>query len=185
MMPKAPEAQRIINRCQDTELDLSDFPGGALDSHARQLSDASLDVLIEELDYLGRGEPDHVLRRRYERAQSFLDRVRDSRRIEKSLQKIRDLAKIARSTGSETCECGQSHPAGSNYYVTVVDGGKTRALSGPYRTHAEAAAMVDEVKDLAVRLDPAAHFASFGTTAMRSSYKKRGILDKMLRPGGR
>jgi len=49
------------------------------------------------------------------------------------------------------------------YFVTVIDGARTGFLAGPFRTHAEALAMVPAAKRIAMALDPRAVFYAFGT----------------------
>lgn len=166
----------IIRRCQDVELGLSDFPGGALDKHARKMSAPEIESLVEHLDHLSRGEPSLAMRQRYNAAGRFL--MKSLERIERDVarEKIQELAREARRTGRETCEC-EDHVPGASYYVSAVDGSRSALASGPYDTHAEALAKVDEVREKAVRSDGRAHFFSWGTVAMPGACRRKGQLD--------
>lgn len=170
-------AESIIRRCQDPELGLSADPGGAIGASARGMSDAEVADLVLELDYLARGEPDPVVRRRYNNTISFLRDDLARRERGASREKIQELAREARRTGRETCKCGADHVPDASYYVSAEDGGRSALASGPYPTHAEALARVDEVRERAIRSDGKAHFYSWGTVAMPGTYKKRGQLD--------
>ena len=172
-----PTQTAIINRCQDLELSVSFGPGGPIDKALRQLNHLEVHQLGDELGYLGRGEPDFTIRRRYREALDAIVRDLERRARLSEKDRIQQLALTAKSEKRETCQCGAKHTPGAKYYVTAVDGKKTIPLSGPYPTHAEAVAMVDEMKELAIKLDPKAAFASFGTAAMKSSYRKKGVLD--------
>jgi hypothetical protein len=167
----------IVMRCQDLELDLSDAPGGGLDHLARKMSELQLKSLLRELDYLSRAEPDPRVRRRYSDASDMVKRRLEA--IDSSIAELDllDLARIARDTGRETCTCGESHVEGGPYYVTVVDGKRYDCLSGPYRTHAEALAMVEPMQRRALDLESAAAFYSFGTALLPRGTTKKGILD--------
>lgn len=165
--------EKILNRCEDLELS---FPG-LVPQQVRELPDTDVQVLVDEVDYRARGESNGDVRRRYNNLIVILKNDLDRRAVQRANTRVQHLASLARQTGRETCECGNSHPSGANFYVTVIDGRKTIPLSGPYPTHAEAVAMVDEVKERALAADPGAAFASFGTTAMKASYNKRGVLD--------
>jgi hypothetical protein len=168
---------KIIRRCQDVELGLGASPGGPLDPLIRQLSNDDVLDLINYLDYLTRGDP-YTPQWRYNNLIDFLrTNLTHRSKLEQNI-KFGHLAQLAREQKRETCECGAKHTAGSKYYVSAIDGKKTVLLSGPYATHAEAVALVDEIKDLAIKLDPKAAFASFGTVAMKSTYRKKGILDR-------
>ncbi len=61
------------------------------------------------------------------------------------------------------------------FYVSVVDGPDYRFLAGPYDTHAEALAMVESARRLAVQYDPKAHFYAYGTAKAPAGYDKPGI----------
>jgi hypothetical protein len=167
-------SSKILNRCEDLELG---FPG-LVPQQVRELSAANVKKLIEEVDFRKREQSDRDVRRRYNNLIDILKDDQKRRSFQVNEARIQHLARLARQTGRETCECGHSHPKGANFYVTAVDGRKTLPLSGPYSTHAEAVAVVDEVRERAIAVDPGAAFASFGTTAwIKSSYNKRGILD--------
>lgn len=50
------------------------------------------------------------------------------------------------------------------YYVTATDSGRYVRLLGPFfNDHAGALAMVDQVREVAIDLDPRAHWYAFGT----------------------
>ena len=164
---------KILSRCEDLELG---FPG-PVPQQVRELPDADVQALVEEVDYRARGEADRDVRRRYNNLVEILRGEQGRRSTQGRKTRVQHLARLARQTGKETCECGHSHPRDANFYVTAIDGKDVVALSGPYHTHAEASAMVDEIKEKALAIDPAAAFASFGTTAMKSSYDKKGVLD--------
>ena len=169
---------KIINRCLNEELSTGAGPGGPIASLTRDLPTSDIQSIIAELDYQSRAEPRQNIRWRYNQVVDFLKRELDHHSSLERKTRIQTLAHSAKLRGQETCECGAEHPSGAKYYVTAIDGKKTLPLSGPYPTHAEAVAMVDEVRELAIRLDPGAAFASFGTVAMPRTYWKRGILDQ-------
>ena len=82
-----------------------------------------------------------------------------------------------------SCPCGASHDdeaPGRLFYVSVVDGGRYGFLSGPYATHAEAMADVNEVQVLAEKHDPGAAFYAFGTARAPEGYTTPGILNEAL-----
>lgn len=54
-------------------------------------------------------------------------------------------------------------PRPGNYYVSVVDGKRRALLAGPWPSHAEALARVDEVTRIACKLDPRGCWYLFGT----------------------
>jgi hypothetical protein len=165
---------QILNRCIDLDLG---FPGPQ--EIFRSLLDEEIPALTSEIDYRIRGEPDPEIRRRYNNAIDLLQRELKLREPSRRMTKIRSLADEARKTGKETCDCGAHHPKKARFYVTATNGTKVLALSGPYKTHIEAMEKVDEAREKAISLDPGMHFASFGTTAMKSTYRKRGILDPL------
>lgn len=171
-------AEQILRRVQDDELSLSDFPGGIMDRYVRQLADDELVELQLNLDYLARAETDQHLRRRYNTV-DFLKRDAKRRSIVSGERVIQDLAATARRTGRETCQCGARHEPGANYYVSVVDGGKTVLLSGPYSTHAECLGALPTAKNKAEQVDPESHFYSFGTIAVNANVNRPGILDPL------
>jgi hypothetical protein len=141
------------------------------------MSDREVAELALELDYLARGEPDPVVRRRYNATIEFLREDLARRERGTARERMQELAREARRTGRETCECGERHAPGASYYVSAEDGGRSALASGPYPTHAEALARVDEVRERAIRSDGKAHFYSWGTVAMPATYKERGQLD--------
>jgi hypothetical protein len=165
--------EKILSRCEDLELG---FPG-LIPQQLRDLPDTDVQVLAEEVDYRARGASDEEVRRRYNNLDRIIKDDLDRRAVQRARERVQHLSSLSRQTGRETCECGHAHPSGANFYVTATDGKKVVPLSGPYPTHAEAAAMVDEVREKALEVDPGAAFASFGTTAMKASYSKRGVLD--------
>jgi len=152
------------------------FPGTA-GYIVREIPDDTVQALIVELDYRLRAQPDPNIRRRYHNMIDILKKDLDRRALYAQKTRRQELATIARETGRETCECGKKHPTDANFYVTAIDGRKVVPLSGPYATHAEAVAMFDDVRERALAVDPGAAFASFGTTAMKKNYTKRGALD--------
>jgi hypothetical protein len=56
-------------------------------------------------------------------------------------------------------------PVRTAYYATCQDAGRTGWLLGPFETHAEALACVDDARRLAEAADPFAHFYAFGTAS--------------------
>ena len=56
-------------------------------------------------------------------------------------------------------------PRPGHYYVSVIDPetGRRGLLAGPWSTHAESLAKVDDVRRIACDLDPRAHWYAFGT----------------------
>lgn len=76
----------------------------------------------------------------------------------------------------ETC------PNGGNYFVSAVDGDKTYYMAGPYKVHAEALAMVDDVRNLAIQHDKTgrAWFLAWGTVRVHDMHPlQRGSLNRM------
>ena len=53
-----------------------------------------------------------------------------------------------------------------DYYVTLQRGKRTAFLLGPYKTHAEVLANVEEGRRLASKVDPWADFDAFGTSSL-------------------
>jgi hypothetical protein len=49
------------------------------------------------------------------------------------------------------------------FYVSVIDGKRRALLAGPYDTHDEALALVEQVRRKAYDIDPKSHFYAFGT----------------------
>ena len=82
----------------------------------------------------------------------------------------------------QPCPCGENffHEHGANFYVSVVDAGRTGLLAGPYTTHAEALRHLDPTRDIACRVQDRAWFYSFGTLAMKDGYRKPGLLNDLL-----
>jgi hypothetical protein len=85
---------------------------------------------------------------------------------------------------SLACPCGASHDGdapGSRYFVSVVDGGKWRPASGPYHTHEDALADVEEVRKIGEDVDPRAVFYAWGTVRVDAdAAPKEGILSAEL-----
>jgi hypothetical protein len=79
----------------------------------------------------------------------------------------------------ESCRC-RFNPAGTAYYVSVVDGPRFGLLAGPFQTHVEALECVDRAKKEPYRVDPRSVFYAFGTTAMKPGYRKPGKLNDLL-----
>jgi hypothetical protein len=158
-------AEAILQRIQDVDLSLSDFPGGAMDKLVRQLDDDSLSQMALHLDYLSRDEPDPLLLRRLASTVVFLKRNAELREAASSEQTVQELAAQARRTGQETCRCGDRHVEGAHYYVSALDGPKTALLSGPYPTHAECLAALPFARDKALQVDPKSAFYVFGTVS--------------------
>lgn len=53
------------------------------------------------------------------------------------------------------------------YYVTMrTDGGRTALLAGPFLEHKDALAAVENVREMACKIDPFFHFNWFGTSAL-------------------
>lgn len=70
--------------------------------------------------------------------------------------------------------------APGSYYVSIKDGQKFGLLAGPFKTHAEALAMVDRAAAIAKEVDPWSAFAAFGTVRMAETYTKPGVLNEKL-----
>ena len=58
------------------------------------------------------------------------------------------------------------------YYVTAIDAGSTYYMAGPYRTHVEALALVNTVRDIADKHDGRAWFMSWGTVRLQSAIRQ-------------
>jgi hypothetical protein len=68
-----------------------------------------------------------------------------------------------------------------NYYVTIHDGARFGLLAGPFRDdHQTAIDLVARCQDLAIQLDPWAHFHAFGTARIDYDYGKPGKLNARL-----
>jgi hypothetical protein len=169
----------VLKRAIDIELSLSDFPGGSLDKHARQLSNTEIVSLLRRLDYLERGEPDPVIRHRLAATTSFLKKDVERRAAADAEHLIQDLAAEASRAGQETCRCGARHKRGSSYYVSAMDGKRTALLSGPYPTHAECLAAVPAAREKVLRVYPESHFYSLGTVSMPGNCRQEGVLDPL------
>ena len=57
------------------------------------------------------------------------------------------------------------------FYVSVIDGKRRALLAGPYDTHAEALALVEQVRRKAYDIDPKSHFYAFGTAGSDEELK--------------
>jgi len=68
-----------------------------------------------------------------------------------------------------------------NYYVTIHDGARFGFLAGPFKDdHQAAIDLVDRCQELAIQLDPWAHFSAFGTARVDYDYDKPGKLNAHL-----
>ncbi len=67
-----------------------------------------------------------------------------------------------------------------NYYVSVVDGPQFGLLAGPFPTHAEALAMVNEAQTKAEEVNRKAIWYAYGTVRMADDYNKPGVLNSLL-----
>ena len=65
------------------------------------------------------------------------------------------------------------------FYVSVLNGPRLALLAGPFQTHEEALAMVDQARETAQRIDPWAWFYAFGTVKMMTGHQP-GVLNKDL-----
>lgn len=54
-------------------------------------------------------------------------------------------------------------PRPGNYYVSVQNGKRRALLRGPFATHIEALALVDETRQMACNIDPRGHWYAYGT----------------------
>jgi urease accessory protein UreF len=73
-----------------------------------------------------------------------------------------------------TCEfgCDAEHcPTNGGYYVTAIDGDRWFKMAGPYQTHAEALAHVEEALRIADEHDGRAWFMSWGTCHVKNEGK--------------
>ena len=73
----------------------------------------------------------------------------------------------------------QPDPRPGAYYVSVVDGPRHQILAGPFGTHAETLARVEECRRLANELDPRAHWYAFGACRVEGGTRP-GILNARL-----
>lgn len=87
-------------------------------------------------------------------------------------------AKIINFKGScmKKC-CGERHPRGANFYVSVIDGPQVGLLLGPFKKHSDALSKVEWSTRLGQKLNRKAWFYSFGTVAMPKAYCKPGLLN--------
>jgi hypothetical protein len=68
-----------------------------------------------------------------------------------------------------------------NYYVTIHDGARFGFLAGPFRDdHRAAIDLVARCQELAIQLDPWAHFHAFGTARIDYDYHQPGTLNAHL-----
>lgn len=67
-----------------------------------------------------------------------------------------------------------------NFYVSVIDAGRTGLLAGPFTEHANALALVDRAQELAIAANPWAHFYAYGTVKMPADYRKPGLFNNQL-----
>ena len=68
-----------------------------------------------------------------------------------------------------------------NYYVTIHDGARFGFLAGPFKDdHETAIGLVARCQELAIQLDPWAHFSAFGTARIDYDYDKPGKLNARL-----
>lgn len=68
-----------------------------------------------------------------------------------------------------------------DYFVSIVRSSTQRGLlAGPFKTHAEALAMVEPAKRLARELDPWADFDAFGTCSLPADSGYVGKLNDRL-----
>jgi hypothetical protein len=68
-----------------------------------------------------------------------------------------------------------------NYYVTIHDGARFGFLAGPFKDdHQTAIDLVARCQELAIQLDPWAHFSAFGTARIDYDYDKPGKLNAHL-----
>lgn len=65
------------------------------------------------------------------------------------------------------------------YYVTVIDGERSNALAGPFRTHQEALNMVSETTRLACEYDAKGHWYAYGTAKLVNGHRD-GLLNSKL-----
>lgn len=86
--------------------------------------------------------------------------------------KVEHITDAAHICTPETC------PQSGNYYVTAIDGREWWAMAGPYKTHAEALALVDRALTIADKHDGRAWFMAWGTARLPEDYTTPGILNK-------
>jgi hypothetical protein len=65
------------------------------------------------------------------------------------------------------------------YYVSVINGAQRALILGPFETHAEALADVDEGRRLAERVDPFSGFYAFGTARVENPTLPEGKLNTL------
>lgn len=87
------------------------------------------------------------------------------------------------TTTAEPCGC----PAGSHdngdpggFYVTVKDGGRTGRLLGPYDSHGEALARVEDGRRLAKAANDRAFWYAYGTSRVATGPRPAGLLNGRL-----
>ena len=78
------------------------------------------------------------------------------------------------------CPCGERHPDGARYYVSVADAGRVALLAGPFTEHAAALGYVDAARQAANDLDQWSHFYAFGTVAMPAGCTVIGRMNERL-----
>jgi len=65
------------------------------------------------------------------------------------------------------------------FYVSMIRGGRTALLAGPFDTHQEALDFVSAARDKATDIDPWACFDLFGTCSTVTRHR-RGVLNRFL-----
>jgi hypothetical protein len=92
-------------------------------------------------------------------------------------------APVVTAATAEPCGClagSHNHGDPGGFYVTVKDGRRTGWLLGPYATHGEALAHVDDGRRLARAVDDRAAWYAFGTSRICDGHRPPGVLNKML-----
>jgi len=71
-------------------------------------------------------------------------------------------------------------PEPGNYYVSVVDSGRTGLLLGPFTQHVTALGWVDACRAHAEQVDHWAAFYAFGTVRMADDFTRPGLFNPAL-----
>lgn len=183
--------QSILNRIDDEELHPDETQIRRMfDPAMSSITTAEIGSLIRELDHRHRVEEKRrttsereerwrqgLVRRLFVSIRALRDALSDRREEQKRTVSAADV-EVSRRTGQETCRCGQRHPYGANFYVSAQDAGRTSLLRGPFKTHAEAIAAVEQAKQEAQAVDSRAFWYAYGTVAMPHSFRKPGVLDR-------
>ena len=65
-----------------------------------------------------------------------------------------------------------------NYYVSAINGTRKTLLAGPFKRHETALALLEVARNIAIEIDPYAHFWDFGTARTPETFNELGTLNR-------